>query len=79
MKEAVARSYNYSKTIGNTPAGLDRAIHNILGSKLDWRSLLRNMVNSELSRFIVTTYKRRNRRCKVLPGINKYSFPDIRV
>jgi predicted metal-dependent peptidase len=79
LKEAVARSYNYSKTIGNTPAGLDRAIHNILGSKLDWRSLLRNMVNSELSRFIVTTYKRRNRRCKVLPGINKYSFPDIRV
>jgi predicted metal-dependent peptidase len=78
-KREVAKAYTSQKVAGRVPAALQRMVDELLESKVDWRSLLRQAFYNGFGRTVVSTYMRPSRRVDELPGIRRFTLPTVRV
>jgi predicted metal-dependent peptidase len=63
-KAAIAEAYNYSKSIGHDPAGID-VFFKLLKPKINWRTLLRQAIVHGNGLQIISTWKKVHRK---VPG-----------
>lgn len=76
-KEGIAKAYETQKMTGKEPAGLKRAIDELLKPKVDWRSLLRQAFRIGLGKTVVETWKRPSRKSDSYPGLRRYTYPTV--
>jgi predicted metal-dependent peptidase len=75
--KAVAEAYDFAKSVGVVPAGLDIALE-ILKPKISWRTLLRQAILQGPGLQVITTWKRPHRKIpNDLPGYTRLIVPNI--
>lgn len=79
MKRAIAEAEQMQKIRGNMPAGLQRAINNILRPKVPWKVVLRQYLKDGLGRISTQSWKKLSRRHKDYPGNKRLVTPTVWV
>lgn len=77
-REFVLRAYSAQKTAGTVPAGLERAISELIKPKISVKALLRVAIQHGLGKLRASTWKKPSRKYpEVLPGRRKLTYPTI--
>lgn len=76
-RDAVARAYDLQKSIGKMPAGLKRIVDELLRSKVNWRSLLRQAFRNGFGKTVIESWKRPSRKSSDLPGLRRFTLPTV--
>jgi len=76
-KENIAKAYSAQKMAGNIPASLKRIVDELLKSKVDWRSMLRQTFRNGFGRTVVSSYLRPSRKHPAFPGVKRYTIPKV--
>jgi len=80
LNKVIRDSFISAKIAGAKLSAIEeRIVDSLTKSKVSWRSLLRNYINSYIKQNIVTSFKRPNRRIGYLPGQTTFSNPDAWV
>jgi predicted metal-dependent peptidase len=76
-KAAIAEAYNYSKSIGHDPAGID-VFFKLLKPKINWRTLLRQAIVHGNGLQIISTWKKVHRKIPMdIPGHIRLTVSNI--
>jgi len=75
-RDAINRAYITAKMAGKLPAGIER-LFEVLRPKVDWRSALREALVTGMGMKAVSTYQRPSRKHPELPGLKRFSIPNI--
>ncbi|MEM2618265.1 MAG: VWA domain-containing protein [Candidatus Hadarchaeales archaeon] len=76
-KSFLSRAYSLQRLAGTVPAGLERAVREILRPRINPKSLIKQMVREGLDSTVVSDWKRPSRRYEGLPGIKRFTLPAI--
>jgi predicted metal-dependent peptidase len=76
-KSSLVKAYTQQKLAGRVPAGLQIAIDQLLQSKVDWRTKLKQAFINGYGKTVVSTWKRVSRKIPILPGISRFTIPTV--
>jgi len=77
-KQFVSQAYISQRTAGTVPAGLERAVNELIKPAIDPRSLIRQAVRTGLGKLLISDWKRQSRRYPgALPGVKRLTVPTI--
>lgn len=77
-RDAVVNAHAVQKmTMGSCPSGLERLVEEMLTPKISWKTLLRQAFITGFGKSVVGTWRRKSRKISSLPGLKRYSFPNV--
>jgi len=75
-RDALYKAYTATRQAGSLPVGVER-FFDFLRPKVNWRTLLREVLSSGFGSKVVSTYIRPSRKHEDLPGLRRFSMNNI--
>lgn len=76
-KDALVKAVMHAKLAGRLPADAQLIINELLGAKVDWKSIIKKMILNGFGRNVISTWKKSSRRHPLLPGNTQLTKPNL--